>query len=220
MNTGVYVIEHTASGKKYVGSAAKSFSKRWGNHRNDLRKGTHRNAHLQAAWNKYGESAFLFRIVKTCLPEDAVSYEQAFIDLYKSADCKFGYNIAPIAGSTLGINHTAETRAKMSAARKFRPPHTAETRAKMSSAAKLRPPHTAETRAKMSSAAKLRPPYSAETRAKNVEAHRGRKLTAEHCAKIGSAGKGRKVSAETRAKISAAKIVWWAAKRTFLGVEQ
>jgi hypothetical protein len=62
MNTGVYVIEHIASGEKYFGSAAKPFDQRWGNHRQKLLTGKHTNAHLQAAWSKYGEDAFVFRI--------------------------------------------------------------------------------------------------------------------------------------------------------------
>jgi len=160
MKSGVYVIEHIASGKKYVGSAAKSFSRRWDGHRSHLRKGTHHSKHLQAAWEKYGESEFIFRIVKRTTPEEAIEIEQAFIDLYKSADRKFGYNIAPIAGSSLGVKHSDAARANMSAAKKGHKyslgvKHTDAAKANMSSAQKGRK-HTAATRAKTSASMKGR----------------------------------------------------------------
>jgi group I intron endonuclease len=213
MNTGVYVIEHTASGKKYVGSSAESFKSRWGQHRHRLRKGTHHSSYLQHAWDKYGEDSFVFRIVKRTTPEEAVESEQAFIDLYQACDRMRGYNIAPIAGSRLGIKHTDEARANMSAAMMGRK-CSVEHRARIGAASKgnkycLGFKHTDEARANMSAAGKLRKPVSAETRAKMSAVHRGNKRNL-----------GRKASAETRAKLSAAQMVRWAAKRTFLGAEQ
>ena len=65
---GVYVIRNTANGKCYIGSAVK-FSKRWRDHRRQLTNGTHNNPKLQAAWNKYGSSAFEFEAIAYC-PED------------------------------------------------------------------------------------------------------------------------------------------------------
>jgi group I intron endonuclease len=197
MDTGVYVIEHIASGKKYVGSAAKSFSQRWGNHRRTLRKGTHKNAHLQSAWSKYGEDAFVFRIVKRTSPEDAVDSEQAHIDLYQACDPTMGYNNAPIAGSNLGYKHTDEARANMSLAQKVwkRNPHSSETIANMSAAkmGKKRKPFTAEARANMSIV-------------KMGNKHNlGRTLTAEHRANLSAATKGRPKTAETRERMSAAQ---------------
>ena len=199
MNTGVYMIEHRESGKKYVGSAAKSFSQRWGQHRRTLRKGTHHSSYLQSAWNKYGEDSFVFRIVKRTSPEEAVDSEQAFIDLYQACDRKCGYNLAPIAGSSLGIKRTAETREKHSCRKA-----SAETRAKMSAARKLQQPASAETRAKISAAGMGRK-VSAETRAKMSAAHMGRKFTAERCANMSATAMGKTPTAETRAKMSAAQ---------------
>jgi group I intron endonuclease len=112
--TGVYDIIHTASGKRYVGSAANSFKTRWRQHRNHLRAGKHKSAHLQAAWNKYGEATFEFRIIRITEPHEAVEYEQAYIDMYKAADRKHGYNIAPIAGSMRGTKRTASQKAAIS----------------------------------------------------------------------------------------------------------
>jgi len=215
MNTGVYVIEHISSGKKYVGSAGRSFKSRWGQHRSGLRKGTHNSRYLQNAWNKYGEESFLFRIVKCTSPEEAVSYEQAFIDLYKSADRKFGYNISPIAGSSLGVKRTAETRAKISAANigKKRGPHSPNAIAKMTGQKR-----SDETRARISSAAsswqkgrKLSP----ETRAKMSAWQKGRKLTTEHCENMSAAKRGHKDNVGVKHTAEARKNMSVAQKKRF-----
>jgi len=237
MKTGVYVIEHRESGKKYVGSAGRSISQRWREHRCKLRKGTHHSRYLQSAWSKYGEDAFVFRIIEPCLPEHATGVEQVFIDWYKSADREFGYNILPIAGSCLGRKRTAETREKISAAQKGRKrsaeevakragkKHTAEHRAKISAALmgnkyNLGHKASAEVRAKMSAAQKLRLPVSAEGRAKMSAGQKGnknalgRKHTAETRERMSAARKLRPpASAESRAKNSAAQKKRCAAKR-------
>lgn len=199
MNTGVYVIEHIASGKKYVGSAAKSFSKRWREHRHSLRKGTHHSPYLQHAWDKYGEDAFVWRIVKRTSPEEAIESEQAYIDLHQAGDPKRGYNNAPIAGSCLGVKHSDAARANMSAAQKGvkHGPFTAEHCAKISAAGMGRKV-SAETRAKMSAAhmgnkCGLGYKHTLEQLAKRT----GKKHTAERCAKMSAAMMGNKNAAKT-----------------------
>lgn len=104
--TGVYCIRHIASGKVYVGSAAKSFASRLQNHIGHLRIGSHHSRHLQHSWSKYGDDAFEFKILRVTSPEDAVVFEQAFIDLHCAADRKRGFNGAPIAGSNLGVKRS------------------------------------------------------------------------------------------------------------------
>lgn len=130
MNTGIYSIEHLASGKKYIGSAV-NFAKRWNVHRHHLSKGTHHSAHLQAAWSKHGEDAFEFRKLLVCSKENLLMYEQLCIDGYKVCDREQGYNADPTAGSRLGTTHSAETRAKISKNRS-KPFFSAECRARMS----------------------------------------------------------------------------------------
>lgn len=120
MATGVYVIENTSNGKVYVGSAAVCLRKRLWTHRRKLRFGQHHNQHLQNAWDKYGESCFTFRVVENCDPDLCVPREQVWIDDYKSYDREFGYNNSPTAGSPLGVKHTVDARAAMSAASKGR----------------------------------------------------------------------------------------------------
>jgi hypothetical protein len=87
-----------------------------------------------------------------------------------------------------GRQHSPESRAKMSAARKGRPGR----------------PLSPEHRAKISKA-KMGRPLSPEHRAKVSEAQKGRTLSPEHRAKISKANKGKKRSPETRSKMAAAR---------------
>lgn len=217
MTSGIYKIEHIASGKVYVGSAIK-LNIRFSSHRSALRLSTHPNIKLQRAWNRYGDASFTFSVLEYVDDvTELIGYEQYWIDRLCAAE--HGYNVAPTAGSSLGRITSPETRVKQSMALKGRPIHpnrlaaligrvySLETRAKISSAlSKPRPKHTpeqraaraawqtgkrhtAESRAKMSSAQKRRPPCSDETRAK-----------------LSAAGTGRIFSPETRTKISMAHL--------------
>jgi group I intron endonuclease len=220
MDSGIYQIRHIESGKVYVGSA-KSFKKRWREHRRLLRSGKHPNRHILASWQKYGEEGFVFEVIEVVTDvQDLVMREQHWIDA-KQACGKAGYNLSPTAGSTLGVivsperrakigaanrNPSPETREKMRAANQKRPPEflarliemnrnpSPERIAKMR-AAKLNP--SAETRAKISAAASNPSP---ETRAKISAA--ARNLSPETRAKMSQSQRGRVASPETRAKMS------------------
>lgn len=60
----IYKIINTVNNKFYVGSTNKQYE-RFRTHRNKLRLGKHHCTHLQAAWNKYGEQAFVFHVIET-----------------------------------------------------------------------------------------------------------------------------------------------------------
>lgn len=137
MDTGVYLIENLANGRRYVGSA-NSLKKRFREHRRQLSEGRHHSRFLQRAWNKYGPLFFRFRVVAYCSRDDLLFYEQRLIDGLKP-----DYNTSPTAGSQLGYRHTEETRRKMSVARRRNPSsprkgmrHTPETLAKLSESRK------------------------------------------------------------------------------------
>src|ERR1700744_5225889 len=102
MITGVYCIRNLVTGKRYVGSATRSFAKRWTVHKAVLNKGRHHSKHLQASWNKYGEARFSFEVLERCLPDNCIPREQYWIDSYNSADPNYGYNVSPTAGNTRG----------------------------------------------------------------------------------------------------------------------
>src|SRR5882762_9840544 len=107
MNTGIYTIT-APSGHQYVGSAI-DFPMRWGQHRYRFRRGTHRNRVLQAAWNKYGD-ALIFAKLLICARSDLLFYEQRTIDTLRPK-----YNLLPTAGSSLGMRHTSEAKARIAA---------------------------------------------------------------------------------------------------------
>ncbi|MEY4908997.1 MAG: Xanthomonas virus [Pseudomonadota bacterium] len=114
--TGIYAIwmPDDAASRVYIGHAGKGVSKRLGLHRAALRKNRHHTSKLQNAYNKYGETAFVWALVEE-MPATAdalVSAEQWWMDCV-GADLLF--NTAPAAGSRLGCKHTDESRAAQSA---------------------------------------------------------------------------------------------------------
>lgn len=139
MSSGIYCIEHVASGKVYVGSAV-DFDKRWGIHRHHLRHNKHHSDYLQHAWNKYGEGAFEFKKLITCEKPDLIFWEQLFINGHEACNRDRGYNCAPIAGSTLGCKPSPQALANQRAGFKKRPrrPQTEETRKRIGAAHKGR----------------------------------------------------------------------------------
>jgi hypothetical protein len=69
--------------------------------------GTHKNKHLQSAWSKYGEEAFVFEILE--LTSELNAQEQFWIDSTGCLDPKNGYNCCPIARSTRGLKRGPES---------------------------------------------------------------------------------------------------------------
>lgn len=76
---GIYQIRCVVSGKSYVGSSKRIYS-RWSQHRTRLRKGDHPSPRLQSAWNKHGEGKFVFSILEECAQERLYEREQHHID--------------------------------------------------------------------------------------------------------------------------------------------
>ena len=185
--SGVYEILNTTNGKRYVGSAV-DLKRRKIEHWRDLRGNYHPNRYLQNSWNKYSEECFKFSVLEYWEPEFLISFEQWWMNMLCAE-----YNIAPVASSNLGCNHTDETKSKMSAAHKGKPNNclgrklTDEHKANMS-AAMMGRKLTAETKAKIS-ASKMGRKHTAETKAKISAAQIGRTFTDEHKAKISAAKK-------------------------------
>ena len=94
---GVYQIRNLISGKVYVGSTV-HFRDRKYSHFKELRDGGHGNSRLQAAFDKYGENAFVFEPVEIIDHEDKLlDREQYYLDTIKPFG-KIGYNISKLAG--------------------------------------------------------------------------------------------------------------------------
>lgn len=118
MVSGIYAIVNTISGKRYVGSTV-NLKKRKCQHWYRLRKNKHGNAHLQNAWNLYGEANFRFEIVEYVHWEFLLDAEQRYLD----ANCG-GYNMATCAeASARGRIRSAETCARIGASKKGQTAH-------------------------------------------------------------------------------------------------
>lgn len=193
MTSGVYEITNQVNGKRYVGSSL-NIKKRWGRHLSELRRGQHSNAHLQCAFDKYGESAFTFSILEHVenIPH-VIPREQHYLDMLLPE-----YNMAPVAGSSLGRPRSPETRAKLSEANEG---HAVSEEAKQ----KMRAAWTPERR--QAQADRMRQRFVTKaTRFKMSEAkigernhNYGKHLSEEHRRKLSEAHKTywRRVHAET-----------------------
>ena len=172
-NTGIYEIVNTVNGKRYVGSA-NDFHKRWKLHLFHLSKGTHHSPHLQASWDKHGAENFSFNKIVLCARSDLIMYEQLAMDALRPE-----FNVARLAGSCQGVKHSAETRAKLSAA-------------KMGNKHTLGYKHRPESIALMAESKRGKPGPT-----------KGKTLSPEHVAKVVAAHIGSRRSQETRDKIAA-----------------
>lgn len=191
MKTGIYAITCLPTGKQYVGSAVR-FASRWSVHRHQLRRGTHHSIILQRAWDKYGESRFVFEVLEGV--DDVkvlLEREQHYIDRLKPA-----LNVARRAGSTLGTKRTPEECAR-NGARFLGKPLSAEHRAAISAGGRGRR-HTPEARERIRQARLL------------TNGQRGQSLTKAQEEALFKSGRehpwfGRAHSQETRLLISQRK---------------
>jgi group I intron endonuclease len=111
-NTGVYCIRNVKNGKRYVGSAAQGFMRRWKQHKRELFSNCHHSDHLQKAWNKYGSGAFVFQILERCPPKNCVDRETIWIARLEVTDPNKGYNICKTGRNALGAKLSERVRAK------------------------------------------------------------------------------------------------------------
>jgi group I intron endonuclease len=108
-STGIYKIENLKNGKYYIGSTSETFCRRFSYHISALRRGSHKNAHLQNAFNKYNEDNFQFLILERCLPEKCLEREQVYLDKYNDKNC---YNINPMATGPCKTRESIEKQLK------------------------------------------------------------------------------------------------------------
>lgn len=198
----IYKIVNLVNDKFYVGSTTNK-KVRFREHRKQLRGNRHHCKHLQAAWNKYGEEKFDFRVVEE-VPDgaDLAVAEDTWLQAHFGKDYCYNSGSAAVAPwrGVYGPDHfnfgkamASDQKQQISNALKayyaedyFNHPRVGKT-------------HSDETKAKIS-AAKLANP---------AKPWRGKERSDETKAKISAAqaGKpkapGRKVSEEGRAKIRA-----------------
>jgi group I intron endonuclease len=107
----LYQIIHSESGTKYVGQTTRPPIKRWREHLYSLRKNRHENRYLQYAWNKYGEKAFQFQIVKEFVSLEELN--KAEIELIKNES-----NLYNLSSGGNAHTHSAKTKKQIGEANK------------------------------------------------------------------------------------------------------
>lgn len=215
MDSGVYKIEHKASGRCYVGSAV-CFKKRWKIHRDQLEAGNHHNKSLLNAWRKYGSSAFVFGMLERCPKNILLQKEQHWLDKLEPFGRR-GYNICRTADAVMvGRNHKASTKLKMSQARKGQKPSQKNIEA--SRATWTGRKHTRATKEKMCESAHKRwsdPTQREMARQKSLgnESRRGKVASNATRRKMSEAKRGCVASEETKRKMSIAQFARWQRKK-------
>lgn len=212
MTCGIYKIS-LADGRCYVGSSV-HIERRLAKHKWMLNSNVHHSSYLQNAWNKHGADAFSFDLIMECEESLLIEHEQRFINELDAC-----FNLAPVAGSVLGIKRSQETIEKMS-----RVPRTPEWRANLSASLKGHVvsaetgarisasnlgrrawnkgiPPSEETRAKLR-VANLGKPATDETKARMSESHRKNWQSSEYREHVTRSQKGIPKSAEHKAKLS------------------
>ena len=176
----IYSIECTVNGKCYIGRTSDT-KRRQQDHFCALRGKRHRNAHLQSAFNKYGESSFVWKVMMVCESEKhARENESYFLKNLWNMDCLYNLAENSNGGGYKGRIVTEKTRQIMSESRKkyFSNP---DARRRLSESRKG---------FKMSD----------EQKAKLSEIHKGKVLTEEHRKKMSEAQKRAWINRKLRAK--------------------
>lgn len=111
---GIYAILNKKNGKVYIGQTGLRFEKRFWHHQWKLRHGSHDSAHLQGAWNAYGEDAFVFRVID-CIDGDSTDeldeLEKKYIGCCKRLG--YSYNILDGGGGLRGYHMSDEQKRKI-----------------------------------------------------------------------------------------------------------
>lgn len=219
--TGTYQIRNTSNGMVYVGGAYGSFKRRWKSHLIALQKGECHNPYLQRAWNKYGETSFVFEVLERCPASQCLiqELEDALLKTYwrdkttPVMDHTRCYNICPYAETRKAVRLTKEHSQKIGAALTgIKRSEETKQKLRVANLGKKRAPCSEETREKRRIAG-LGRTHSEETRKKigasNKGKTKGRPHTEEHSANISKASVIRWQDLENREKQSENKKEYW-----------
>jgi group I intron endonuclease len=167
--SGIYKITNNRNNKFYIGSSV-DIHARWATHKYLLSGNKHTSKHLQNAWNLYGESDFTFSIIEEIETDKLIEREQYWLDLNKTYESENGYNILRKAGTTLGFEHSEETKLKIGLSAKGKP--------------KPRKKPKKQKEIKIRGAKLIGRKYSEEHKRKISESNKNRTLSEEHKIKL------------------------------------
>jgi group I intron endonuclease len=198
MNSGIYLITNTVTGKMYVGQS-KRISKRFWRHKDAVKTQNPREAfYLHRAMAKHGVENFKFEVLLYAKDSDYLNLmERNCISTYNTLSPN-GYNLDTGGGVEKKLSE--ETKQKLSIALKGRPcptkgrPHSEETKAKMSAALKGR--KKTEEHIKNASAARTGFKHSEETKMKMRAVDRSYLSSPEQKARLKAAWAAKRISKE------------------------
>jgi len=152
-DSGIYKIVNKFNNKIYIGSSI-NLNRRLKDHIYHLIKNNHHSLLLQRSWNKYGFEYFDIEILEFCDKNRLQEREQYYLDLYKSYNPNFGYNISKDTSSfSRGMKHSDEWKRlqskRMIGHQNYLQYHTEETKQKIREKS-LRRQFSNETREKLS----------------------------------------------------------------------
>lgn len=159
----IYRIFNVVTEQFYVGSAVNFKRRRW-EHLDALKKGIHHCSALQKAWTQYGADAFEFEVLEEV--DDAVALTVEDTYLAQHAGTPACYNTALTTMQPPSVDSATREKIRVAMLRLYADPanhprtgtqHTAETKAKISAAKRANPttpwlgkPRSVETKAKIS----------------------------------------------------------------------
>lgn len=96
----IYEIRNKVNDKVYIGQTIQTPKKRERSHFSTLRRGIHKNPHLQSAFNKYGESNFKFTVLNYATDKKTLDdLENEYIARYNCLNNNYGYNMKEGGGN-------------------------------------------------------------------------------------------------------------------------
>jgi len=108
----LYRILNIIDNKEYAG-ITNSIARRWKEHKIELKGNRHHNAHLQSAWNLYGEQSFSFEVLGEFLAlESLYKAEVEYIKIHNLTNQSCGYNLD--MGGAGSFLHTKDAKNRIS----------------------------------------------------------------------------------------------------------
>lgn len=112
MLCGIYEIRNQIDNKVYIGSSINLGSRKY-KHFWMLINERHDNVHLQRSFDLYKKENFIFNIIEECDEKYLVDRENFYIEIYKSNQQDFGYNLATV-NEFRRNNYNDEVKIKLS----------------------------------------------------------------------------------------------------------
>lgn len=105
--TGIYAIMNLHNKKLYIGQSI-DIESRWKQHFSELRRGTHHNRYLQAAYNKYGADSFVVAILELC-DKAKLNEREAYWVAKENSYGDGGYNLSAGGAGTPNAQRARKT---------------------------------------------------------------------------------------------------------------